>query len=232
LTFFRNFLRKTDKSSSYRACYLHRHLRSHETDANQDPDSVLYIPCNCPICGHNCITAYHMRGHMKRKHLAKNIRNSAQMLAKYRHLLTNEGLRNMGLFILKKNRLANHQDAPQIDSDHKDQVNDVAVDKKKKLRCKKVLLRKKSTVRRRKSVSKVSEKSRIYGNLLKSSNSVKLKFRCRKCVSYKFLTLSHLVSHLKIVHGIEKMTRLCLLCGNSCHTLQELMEHVERVHRR
>lgn len=76
-----------DCSSTFdRLCYLQRHMRSHlqPNDGSEDFDHLK--PCNCPECGKRCLTAHHLRGHMQRKHFAKNKQNYGQFLMKYRHL--------------------------------------------------------------------------------------------------------------------------------------------------
>lgn len=76
-----------DCSSTFdRLCYLQRHMRSHLRPDDSNPDLNHLKPCCCPECGKKCLTAHHLRGHMQRKHFAKNKQNYGQFLMKYRHL--------------------------------------------------------------------------------------------------------------------------------------------------
>uniref|UniRef100_H2YAA0 C2H2-type domain-containing protein n=1 Tax=Ciona savignyi TaxID=51511 RepID=H2YAA0_CIOSA len=72
-----------------RLCYLQRHMRTHiDTKANSPVASQL-SPCNCPECGKRCLTSHHLRGHLQRKHFAKNKKRSDDMFSKYGHLFSN-----------------------------------------------------------------------------------------------------------------------------------------------
>ena len=69
-----------------RLCYLQRHMRSHIDSKVNSPDTAHLNPCNCPECGKRCLTAHHLRGHMQRKHFAKNKKQSGSLVKKYGHL--------------------------------------------------------------------------------------------------------------------------------------------------
>nr|CAB3265135.1 ZF(C2H2)-38 zinc finger protein 38 [Phallusia mammillata] len=69
-----------------RLCYLQRHMRSHVDSKVQTSDTSHLNPCNCPECGKKCLTAHHLRGHMQRKHFAKNNEQSEKLVRKYSHL--------------------------------------------------------------------------------------------------------------------------------------------------
>lgn len=61
---------------------MRTHLQWNEENHEFNP----LKPCFCPECGKRCLTAHHLRGHMQRKHFAKNKQNYSEFLAKYGHL--------------------------------------------------------------------------------------------------------------------------------------------------
>ncbi|XP_039261337.2 uncharacterized protein LOC120337574 [Styela clava] len=79
--------RCNDCSSTFdRLCYLQRHMRTHLQPSDENQEFNPLKPCNCPECGKRCLTAHHLRGHMQRKHFAKNKQNYTQFILKYGHL--------------------------------------------------------------------------------------------------------------------------------------------------
>lgn len=61
-------------------------MRTHLQPDDNNHDFEHLKPCHCPECGKKCLTAHHLRGHMQRKHFAKNKQNYGQFLMKYKHL--------------------------------------------------------------------------------------------------------------------------------------------------
>jgi len=61
-------------------------MRSHIDSTVENPYASHLNPCNCPECGKRCLTAHHLKGHLQRKHLAKNKKPSEKLMEKYGYL--------------------------------------------------------------------------------------------------------------------------------------------------
>ncbi|XP_018668257.2 zinc finger protein 38 isoform X2 [Ciona intestinalis] len=79
-----------------RLCYLQRHMRAHIDSKADSPVASQLNPCNCPECGKRCLTTHHLRGHMQRKHFAKNKNRSEDLRSKYGYLFNDLDQVNQG----------------------------------------------------------------------------------------------------------------------------------------
>lgn len=62
-------------------------MRSH---VNSKENGGHLFPSNCPECGRQCLTLKHLRGHMRRKHFAKNKETLNEMMKKYDYIFGGE----------------------------------------------------------------------------------------------------------------------------------------------